>query len=87
MRKLIKVIGIIVGVIVALVLLAFTTAASVPVIKDPPVDMNNHGAGSSSVEPAYSGLLRAFPATNEAFARASFTAVVMDRVGVQLHVE
>ncbi|MBK6920092.1 MAG: hypothetical protein IPH07_22020 [Deltaproteobacteria bacterium] len=29
----------------------------------------------------------AFPATNEAFARASFTAVVMDRVGVQLHVE
>ena len=65
MRKVIKVIGIIVGVIVALVLLAFTTAASVPVIKDPPVDMNNHGAGSSSVEPAYSGLLRAFPATNE----------------------
>ena len=33
----------------ALIMLAFTTAASVPVVKDPPVDMNNHGAGSSSV--------------------------------------
>lgn len=65
MRKVVKIIGVILGVIIALVLLAFTTAASVPVIKDPPVDMNNHGAGSSSVEPAYSGLLREYPPTNE----------------------
>ena len=65
MRKVLKIIGIVIGVIVALVMLAFTTAASVPVIKDPPVDLNNHGAGSSSVEPAYSGLLREYPPTNE----------------------
>ena len=65
MRKALKIIGIIIGVIVALVLLAFTTAASVPAIKDPPVDMSSHGAGSSSVEPAYSGLLREYPPTNE----------------------
>lgn len=65
MRKVVKIIGVILGVIIALVLLAFTTAASVPAVKDPPVDMNNHGAGSSSVEPAYSGLLREFPPANE----------------------
>lgn len=65
MRKIAKIFGIIIGVIVAVLLLAFVVAAAVPVESDPPVDMANHGAGSSSIEPATSGLLRQFPATNE----------------------
>ncbi len=65
MRKVFKIIGIIIVVIIALVLLAFAVAAAVPGVTDPAVDMANHGAGSTSVEPAYSGLLREYPATNE----------------------
>lgn len=65
MRKVLKIIGIILVVLLALLLLAFVVAAAVPVQKDPPIDMANHGAGSSSVEPAYSGLLRQYPPTNE----------------------
>jgi len=53
MPKVLKIIGIIVVVLVALLLLAFVVAAAVPAEKDPPVDMANHGAGSTSVEPAY----------------------------------
>jgi parallel beta-helix repeat protein len=44
---------------------ALLAAALTPVPSDPPVDMANHGAGSSSVVPAYSGLLREFPPLNE----------------------
>ena len=65
MRKLLKIVGIIIAVIVALLLLAMVVAAAVPAPRDTPVDMNNHGAGSSSVEPATSGLLREFPPSNE----------------------
>ncbi len=65
MRKVLKVIGIILAVLAALLLVGFVVAAAVPVPADPAIDMGNHGAGSTSVEPAYSGLLRAYPPTNE----------------------
>ena len=52
MRKVLKIIAILIAAIVALLLLAFATAAAVPAIQDPPIDMDNHGAGSSSVAPA-----------------------------------
>ena len=65
MRKVLKIIAILIAAIVALLLLAFATAAAVPAIQDPPIDMDNHGAGSSSVAPATSGLLREFPPTTE----------------------
>lgn len=65
MRKVLKIFGIIIAVIVALVLLAFAVAAAVPPAVDPPVDMAHHGAGSSSVEPAYTGLQREYPPSNE----------------------
>ncbi len=55
----------IIGLIVAVLLVGFVVAALTPQESDPPVDMANHGAGSSSVEPANSGLQREFPATNE----------------------
>lgn len=65
MRKVLKVIGISALVFLALLVIVFGVLAFMPAEKDPPIDMNNHGAGSSSVEPATSGLLRAFPPTNE----------------------
>lgn len=66
MPTVVKVIvGILIGVIVV-ALGAFTVAALAPQPVDPPIDMANHGAGASSVEPSTTGLLREFPATNEA---------------------
>lgn len=65
MKRVLKWIGIVLLAILALLLAAAIVAAAVPLPQDPPLDMNNHGAGSSSVEPAYSGLLRSFPSTNE----------------------
>ncbi|MBP9503415.1 MAG: right-handed parallel beta-helix repeat-containing protein [Candidatus Promineofilum sp.] len=65
MRKLGKIIGIIFGVIAALLLVAFVVGAAVPLPTDPQVDMANHGAGSSSVAPAYTGLQREYPPSNE----------------------
>ena len=62
MRRVLRSLLWIVGVVLALLLLAFGVAAAVPLESDPPIDMANHGAGSSSVAPAMSGLLRAFPA-------------------------
>ncbi|HOU42543.1 MAG TPA: cytochrome-c peroxidase, partial [Promineifilum sp.] len=64
MKRLGKVLLWIVVAVVGVVLLALVVAAAVPLPSDPPVDMAAHGAGSSSVEPATSGLLRAFPASN-----------------------
>jgi cytochrome c peroxidase len=55
----------IVGAILAVLLAGFAAAALTPPQSDPPLDMDNHGAGSSSVAPANSGLQRAFPASNE----------------------
>ncbi len=43
----------------------FTAAAAIPQLADPAIDMENHGAGSSSVLPSFSGLERSFPASNE----------------------
>ena len=64
MRKVLRSLLWIVGIMLTLLLLAFGVAAAVPLESDPPIDMANHGAGSSSAEPATSGLLRAFPANN-----------------------
>jgi cytochrome c peroxidase len=55
----------IVGGFFALLLLLFIVAGLIPPETDPPVDMANHGAGSSSVQPSYTGLQRAFPDLNE----------------------
>ena len=55
----------IVGGIFALLLLLFVVAGLIPPETDPPVDMTNHGAGSSSVQPSHTGLQRAFPNLNE----------------------
>ena len=65
MRSLLKILGIVIAIFAGLLLLAFGVAAAVPPQVDPPIDMANHGAGSSSVEPAISGLLREFPSSNE----------------------
>ena len=65
MRTVLKIVAGVIVALVAVLLIGFVVAAAVPGASDPPVDMNAHGAGSSSVEPAMSGLLRAFPATNE----------------------
>lgn len=65
MKRLGRVLLWIVVAVVGVLLLAGVVAAAVPLPADPPVDMAAHGAGSSSVQPAMSGLLRAFPASNE----------------------
>ena len=62
MRRVLRSLLWIVGIMLVLLLLAFGVAAAVPLESDPPIDMANHGAGSSSVAPAMSGLMRAFPA-------------------------
>ncbi|MBX7234376.1 MAG: right-handed parallel beta-helix repeat-containing protein [Caldilineales bacterium] len=66
MRKALKWIGIVLLVILALPVLALAVAAVAPEPADPAIDMANHGAGSSSVEPSYSGLQRQFPPLNGA---------------------
>ena len=65
MNRILKWIGAVVGVLLLFLLGVFVVAALTPPESDPPIDIANHGAGSNSVEPAYSGLQRAFPATNE----------------------
>ncbi len=55
----------IMGGVVLLFLGAFVVAALVPGEQDPAIDPASSGAGSSSVLPAYSGLQREFPATND----------------------
>jgi len=49
----------------ALLLIALLYAAFAPLPEDELPPAEKYGAGSSSVEPAYSGLLRQFPALNE----------------------
>ena len=65
MSRVLKIIGIIALVVVGILALLLVIAAVTPEAADPPIDMANHGAGSSSVEPSYSGLQRAWPASNE----------------------
>lgn len=55
----------IIGTVVLLLVMVFVVAAVVPPKADPAIDMAAHGAGSSSVEPSYSGLQREFPVLNE----------------------
>lgn len=63
-KKVVKwIAGILLGV-VALLLLVFGAAAVKPVATDPAVG-EDHGAGASSVQPSYTGLLRQFPPLNE----------------------
>lgn len=50
--------------LVIVVIGMFLVAAVIPQEVDAAVDMNNHGAGAQNIEPAYSGLLREFPAPN-----------------------
>jgi parallel beta-helix repeat protein len=64
MRKARQWIGIILLMILALPLIALAAAAVTPEAADPAIDMTNHGAGASSVEPSYSGLQRQFPSLN-----------------------
>lgn len=65
MTRVLKIIGIIALGFVGVLALLLVIAAIAPPAVDPPIDMANHGAGSSSVEPSYSGLQREWPASNE----------------------
>lgn len=65
MPRVLKIIGVIALINVIVLVLLLVVAAIMPEPADPPIDMANHGAGSSSVEPSYSGLQRAWPASNE----------------------
>jgi cytochrome c peroxidase len=64
MKKAAKWFGIILAVVVVLLLVGVIVAAARPIPTDPDVRAN-HGAGSRSIVPSYSGLLRQFPATTE----------------------
>ncbi len=65
MKSLLKWLGrILLGLLLLLVLL-FVTAGFLPQPADPVIDMATHGAGSSTILPSYTGLQRAFPASNE----------------------
>ena len=64
MKKIAKWFGIVLAAVAALLLMALIVAAAVPIPTDPDVSAN-HGAGSSSVLPSYTGLQRAFPPSNE----------------------
>ncbi|MBK9054096.1 MAG: right-handed parallel beta-helix repeat-containing protein [Chloroflexi bacterium] len=54
----------ILGAIVGLLAIAFLIAGFAPVGMDPVVPPEQYGAGSSSVQPSYTGLLREFPPEN-----------------------
>lgn len=65
MKSLLKWLGRIVGGLLLLFVVIFIVAAVVPQAADPVVDMAHHGAGASTVLPAYTGLQRTFPPLNE----------------------
>jgi parallel beta-helix repeat protein len=75
MSKIFKWLLIMLGFIVGIILLLFIIAAVSPIAQDPDVTAN-HGAGSSSVVPSYSGLQREFPPSNETDANPSTAAKV-----------
>ena len=52
-------------IFIIILLIVFLVAAFIPLPADPPVDMDNHGAGASTVDPSYTGLQRHFPPLNE----------------------
>ena len=65
MSTVLKWLARIAAVFVILLLVIFLVAAFIPLPADPPIDMDNHGAGASSVDPSYTGLQRTFPPLNE----------------------
>lgn len=65
MRRLLIILAVLLAVPIVALLLVIVVAGLTPPPADPPVDMANHGAGASSVQPSYSGLQRAWPPTNE----------------------
>jgi parallel beta-helix repeat protein len=64
MSRVLKWLGRIVLVLVAVLILLMVVAAVMPIPADPVVPPDQQGAGASSVEPSYSGLERAFPPLN-----------------------
>lgn len=65
MSRVLKFLGIIVGVVLILVVVILLVSSAQAIEEDPNV-RDNHGAGASSVDPSYSGLQREFPPLNEA---------------------
>ncbi len=65
MSRLLKWLGRIALVFLAVVVLLAVILAFMPIPEDPAVPMDQHGAGASSIEPSYSGLQREFPPMNE----------------------
>lgn len=64
MSRILKWIGRIVLILIAVLLLLMVITAVMPIPEDPVVPPEEYGAGASSVEPSYSGLERAFPPLN-----------------------
>ncbi len=65
MKRFSKVVLGILGVLVALLVVGIGVAASLPIASDPFIADEESGTGSVAVEPAYSGLQRAFPPLNQ----------------------
>lgn len=65
MKRVGKVLLGVVGVILALLVVGVVVAASLPITSDPFIPDEASGTGSIAVEPAYSGLQRAFPPLNQ----------------------
>lgn len=65
MRSILRWLVRIVIILIIVLLVVFLVAAFIPLPADPPVNMERHGAGASSVQPSYTGLERAFPPLNE----------------------
>lgn len=65
MKTFFKWLGRVVAALLLIFVAIFIVAAIMPPEADPAIDLENHGAGASSVEPSYTGLQREFPALNE----------------------
>ena len=64
MSRVLKWIGIVLGALIAILLVAIVVSSVAAIEEDPDV-RDDHGAGASSVEPSISGLQREFPPLNE----------------------
>ncbi|MCB0035965.1 MAG: cytochrome-c peroxidase, partial [Anaerolineales bacterium] len=65
MKTFFKWLGRVVAALLLIFVAIFIVAAIMPPEADPAIDLENHGAGASSVEPSYTGLQREFPDLNE----------------------
>ena len=63
MSKVLKILAVIIGVLLVIIVAGVLVTSTKAIVIDPDVG-DNHGAGASSVEPAYSGLQREFPTLN-----------------------